>query len=47
MLKYHISDRKVAMKRVCVCIALQIARFRDVKAKMNVSVPSDVKSPAG
>ena len=34
--------KKVQMKIVCACNALQIALFLRLKAKMNVSVPSDV-----
>ena len=39
MLEYPISDREVQMK---IVMHYRLPRFRGVKAKMNVSVPSDV-----
>ena len=42
MPKYFLSDIKIQMKIFCVCYVLQITPVFEVKAKINVSVPSDV-----
>ena len=39
---YPFSDRRIQIKIFCVCDTLQITRFFEVKAKSNVSLPSDV-----